>query len=218
MGDKSNEYGYIPSSPTQAEGSNTGIFEVNDVTDLLLAGQWTLEDLGKLELIETQTITSSTAQIDFTDLGTGYNVHFITINNFQPATDAQDLNFRVLVGGSVQTGASDYARAFNINYSNGTNSEDRDPDLDRLRLIPEIGTSTGELANGYLYMYNALDSSKYTFFTQHSTFISRDPHYATTFGSGSYLQSNTLSGIRFYMSFGNINETEISIYGIKEYS
>jgi len=173
-------------------------------------------DLGKLELIETKTITSSTALIDFTDLGTGYNVHFITINNFQTATDAQDLNLRVLVGGSVQTGASDYGRAFNINYSNGTNSEDRDPDLDRLRLIPEIGTSTGELANGYLYMYNALDSSKYTFLTQHSTFISRDPHYATTFGSGLFVQSNTLSGIRFYMSFGNINETEISLYGIAE--
>jgi len=28
---KSNEYGYVPSSPTQARGSNTGIFEVNDV-------------------------------------------------------------------------------------------------------------------------------------------------------------------------------------------
>jgi len=210
------KYGYKGAEPTQSFGNNTGVFDPNDINNLIADNKWTT--FGQLELIETQTITSSTAQIDFTDLGTGYNVHFITINNFQPATDSQDLNFRVLVGGSVQTGASDYGRAFNINYSNGTNSEDRDPDLDRLRLIPEIGTSTGELANGYLYMYNALDSSKYTFFTQHSTFISRDPHYATTFGSGLYVQSNTLSGIRFYMSFGNINETEISIYGIKEYS
>jgi len=173
-------------------------------------------DLGKLELIETQTITSSTALIDFEDLGTGYNVHFITVNNFHSATDSQDLNLRVLVGGSVQTGASDYGRAFNVNYSNGTNSQDKDPTLDRLRLIPEIGAFGREHANGYFYMYNALDSSKYTFFNQHSTFLSRDPFYATTFGAGSYQQSNTLSGIRFYMSSGNINETEISLYGIAE--
>ena len=53
MVDKSNEYGYVPESPTQARGSNTGIFEVNDVTDLLLAQQWS-GDFGKLQLIQTQ--------------------------------------------------------------------------------------------------------------------------------------------------------------------
>jgi len=54
MVDKSNEYGYVPSSPTQARGSNTGIFEVNDVTDLLNGRQWS-GTFGNLELIQTQT-------------------------------------------------------------------------------------------------------------------------------------------------------------------
>ena len=31
MVDKSNEYGFVPSSPTQARGANTGIFGVNDI-------------------------------------------------------------------------------------------------------------------------------------------------------------------------------------------
>ena len=173
-------------------------------------------DLGKLELIETQTITSSTAQIDFTDLGTGYNVHLITVNNLHIATDGQDLNFRVFVGGSVQTGSNDYGRAFNINYSNGGNDEDRDPTLDRLRLTPSIGGFGNEITNGYFYLYNALSSSKFTFLNQHSTFITRDPHYATTFGAGGFFHNDTLSGFRFYMSSGNINEAEISLYGIAE--
>ena len=43
MVDKSNEYGYVPSSPTQAGGSNTGVFEVNDIVDLINAGQWSLQ-------------------------------------------------------------------------------------------------------------------------------------------------------------------------------
>ena len=30
---KSNEYGYIQDGPTQASGSNSGVFEVNDVVD-----------------------------------------------------------------------------------------------------------------------------------------------------------------------------------------
>ena len=150
-------------------------------------------DQGKLELIETQTITSSTAQVDFTDLGTGYNVHLITLNNFHPATDSQDLNFRVFVGGSLQTGSNDYGRA-----------------------IPEIGAFFNEVANGYFYLYNALSNSKYTFLNQHSTYITKDPHYATTFGAGAFFHTDTLSGFRFYMGSGNINEAEISLYGIAE--
>ena len=37
---KSNEYGYIQDGPTQASGSNSGVFEVNDVTDLLNQSKW----------------------------------------------------------------------------------------------------------------------------------------------------------------------------------
>jgi hypothetical protein len=59
MVDKSNEYGFVPSSPTQARGSNTGIFEVNDVVDLLNAEQWS----GKFDtydLLGTATSTTGT--------------------------------------------------------------------------------------------------------------------------------------------------------------
>lgn len=43
MVDKSNEYGYIGASPTQSSSANTGIFEVNDVTDLLNSNQYKLQ-------------------------------------------------------------------------------------------------------------------------------------------------------------------------------
>ena len=45
-------------------------------------------DLGKLELIETQTITTSSSSIDFTTLNEStYNVHFVTFNNLQHTTN-----------------------------------------------------------------------------------------------------------------------------------
>ena len=40
MVDKSNEYGFVGASPTQTELVNTGVFEVNDVVDLINANQW----------------------------------------------------------------------------------------------------------------------------------------------------------------------------------
>lgn len=43
MVDKSNEYGYVGPIPTQTNLVNSGIFEVNDVIDLLNAGDYTLQ-------------------------------------------------------------------------------------------------------------------------------------------------------------------------------
>ena len=40
---KSNEYGYIQDGPTQSSTSNSGVFEVNDVIDLLNQGKYALQ-------------------------------------------------------------------------------------------------------------------------------------------------------------------------------
>ena len=172
-------------------------------------------DLGKLELIQTQTV-SGVAQVDFTNLG-NYNVHFFTFNNFHFGADNKDLFSRVLVGGSEQSGASDYGRAFQA-CADSYFYEDKDPDLHSLRHIPEIGSATNESLQGYIYMYNALDSSKYTFFTQQFTGIKYDSKSLSNFGAGVYQQSNVLSGIRFYTSGSpsSIASADISLYGIAE--
>ena len=48
---KSNEYGYIQDGPTQASGSNSGVFEVNDVVDLLNQSKWTLQTFSLSYLV-----------------------------------------------------------------------------------------------------------------------------------------------------------------------
>tara|TARA_Y100001938_G_C8040714_1_gene406002 strand:+ start:149 stop:778 length:630 start_codon:yes stop_codon:yes gene_type:complete len=205
------EFGYI-TSQDQSFGNNKGIFSPTDIYDLTRADKYT--NYGQLELIETQTV-SSVSQVDFTNLS-NYNVHFFTLNNFH-CDDNKDLNVRTLVGGSVQSGGSDYGRAFQA-CAPSYYYEDRDASLDRLRIIPEVGNATGECLNGYIYMYHALDNTKFTFFTTQFSAVKYDGKTLNNFGTGSYQQSNSLSGIRFYMSSGNINEADISIYGVKEYS
>ena len=79
------EYGYIPESPDQSFGNNTGIFSPNDIYDLTRADKYT--QYGQLELIQTQTVDDSDHSeeinaVDFTSLG-DYNVHFLTYNNLQ---------------------------------------------------------------------------------------------------------------------------------------
>ena len=62
-------------------------------------------DLGKLELIETQTYSSATANIDFTSIDESkYNVHFMTFNNVITSGGASpDLSVRFYESGVLET-------------------------------------------------------------------------------------------------------------------
>ena len=51
------EYGYIPEAPEQSASNNKGIFTPKDIYDLTRADKYT--NYGQLELIETQTVSSS---------------------------------------------------------------------------------------------------------------------------------------------------------------
>ena len=75
-------------------------------------------DLGKLELIETQTVTSSTAYVDFLDLG-NYNVHFLTSNNFSSTQDAEVLVPYLSNNGGTSFINSGYQQAGQVGDSNG---------------------------------------------------------------------------------------------------
>ena len=66
-------------------------------------------DLGKLELIETQTV-SSVSNINFTNLkGSTYNVHLITANDVTFTSSGNNMSIRVSNdGGSTYESGSDY--------------------------------------------------------------------------------------------------------------
>ena len=168
---------------------------------------------GSLTHIETETL-SSQSQINFDTLG-AYKVHLITFENIHTDGDNRDLFSRAKVGGSEQDGASDYSRAFQA-CAPSYFYEDADPDLHSLRHIPEIGNAANESLHGRIYMYNAVESSKMTSFTQEFTGIKYDGKTLSNYGGGTYQPKNTLSGIRFYLSAGNFTSGTVKIYGLEE--
>ena len=97
------KYGYKGAEPTQSFGNNTGVFDPNDINNLIADNKWTT--FGQLELIETQTVTSATAYVDFTNLGS-YNVHFMTVNNFKTPAGDSLMGFRLIESGVVESGIS----------------------------------------------------------------------------------------------------------------
>lgn len=216
MVDKSNEYGYVPSSPTQARGANTGIFEVNDITDLLLAEQWS-GDFGKLELIQTQT-ASAVATLDFTSIQEStYKVHFLTMNNIENSTEAYAINIQLFESGTIENG-NVYQYAIQNCRTDGSFGEGRSTGY--ASMFASADTDNAEYAGGsYVYLYNLGDSSKYSYSTFHSMagYDNGTDYGYARFGSSVLPQTSLVDGIRLISSVGggNISGT-FSLYGIAE--
>ena len=199
-------YGYLGQTPNQ-QVKNSGVFSVGDAKALTDVGQLG----GSLEHIQTKTISDDSA-VAFDDLG-NYKVHLFQWKNIH-LDDNRDQNLRVKVGGSVQSASSTYARAMQVGSS--SQDQDKDPNLDRLRLWAQTGADTGESVSGFLWMYCALDSTKYTTFNQHYAQIIYNGNFEGSFGGGAYKVNNVLSGVHFYPSSSVMRNGSISLYGLKE--
>ena len=173
-------------------------------------------DLGKLELIQTQTITPSVSTVDFTSIDESiYNVHFLTWNNVQAVSDGPTLRIQFYENGVLETGGVyDYA----VQYGNGVGAfgELRSTTASNILFGSNIGGSTSESGQGYVYFYNLGDSSKYSFTTMHSISLNADPNALFYFGSSVMHQASTVDGIRLFLDSGNIDTGTFSLYGIAE--
>ena len=171
-------------------------------------------DLGKLELIETQTYSGAVANIDFTSIQEStYNVHLLTVNNLGVTASSSQGIIQFFESGVLET-ANVYQRAWQYGNVTGVFGESKSTADDK----PFTWyTSTGDVtSNFYLYIYNAGDSSKYTFVTGQMS------KYDVTvgqmqFGSGVLPQASTVDGFRIKDSSGaNWSSYDISLYGIAE--
>ena len=212
---KSNKYGYSGVDiPTQAFQSNVGKFDPSEINELVADNNWT--QYGQLELIQTQTI--SDAVCAFTSLQeTTYNVHFFTFNDIH--FDSQtELDYRLSNDGGT-TYETGYAFGSQRGISDGSFAERRSTSQNSARLCGDIDEDSHSLINGYMYMYNAGDGTKYTYTTSHMSFIDFQDLTAVEFGGQGYLNTKRISGIKFGagVSIGSIESGTISLYGIRTY-
>ena len=208
------KYGYIgKDGPTQAVKSNAGVLTPKEHKDLIKDDKLFIP--GQLDLIESVTADDSVAYYDFDNLG-DYNVHFLTANNIQAAsTTAQNLDIRVKIGGTADAGAN-YQFAQQLGNGAGTFSESKSTGFNQFIWLPNVDNETNAAANGYAYIYNATDSTKYTYGT-FQTVIKQDIHTPRiSFGSNVFTTANQCSGLRVFMAdTGNVASGTVSLYGIR---
>ena len=207
-------YGYKGADVPQSFGNNKGVFDPSDINNLVKDDKWT--QYGQLELIETQTASSGSADIytvNFESIQESqYNVHFLTFSEGQ-SNGYQYLSLRFGNNGSYTTSGYQYARQSMLN---ATFAEDRSTSENTIR----IGSYVYRGENAYAYIYNIGDSSKYTFVT--SQMVGNAANYvgcASSFGSGVLPTASSFNNIQILRtnSVGWYG-FKASLYGIKEYS
>lgn len=209
----SNRYGYSGTvGHTQAIRSNSGVFSPNDIIDLESDNVWF--KAGQLELIQTQTASSVTT-LDFTNLGS-YNIHFLTATNLESSHNNFRWSVRFYESGVLESG-NNYKWVVRQQLDGGSNSDFNDDSHDSIPI--QLEQPTGRIAGGgYTYFYNLIDSTKYSFTTNH--------HNRSTggiiaeFGSGVMTQTSEVTGFQIsgYDSSSAAFSGTFSLYGIKEYS
>ena len=205
-------YGYLGTTPNQ-QLKNSGVFSVEEALVLQNLGELG----GSLELIEEQTISTDTSQVDFTSIKQGkYDVHLLYIINAQSDTDNKDFALRVSTSGTFQTG-SDYHRAlFELNSANSS-TESRATTASQMDITQHTGNATNEKANAYVYIYGAGNSSSMTYCTSHSTTRDNGGNFKLIFGGGAYDQAGEVDGFRIFMDgSGDIASGVFRLYGVKQ--
>src|SRR6056300_306648 len=149
-------------------------------------------DLGKLELIETKTISSASSAI-FTSLQEStYDVHLMTVNNYIASNDGVTLNIRFYESGVEESGS-----VYHYSYEYGSSGavsfgNSRSTGFSALSLSATTGNQPREVGNSVSYFYNLGNSGRYSSQTTINTNIRSDGSYIMSYGVGQLPQTSVV--------------------------
>ena len=209
----SKEYGYIGKEVTQAFFDNKGIFTPQDIIELDQENKWT--NFGQLELIQTQSASNVNA-LDFTSIQEStYNIHFITVTNFQATGSSTGGKIELFESGVIETGSVYHYYYQERDNGTGADTENRSTSSTGTGIDYDFDPATPR--NNYFYLYNAGDSTKYTFYNFMYTGMNNGGH-VYKFGGGVLPQASVVDGFRIQSSnTNNINIDSVSLYGIRTF-
>ena len=170
---------------------------------------------GSLVLIQETTVSSAVASLNLTGINSTYDVYKVVVSNMQPDTDVQQLRKRFTESGTPNT-TSNYDQAYKRFRGENTFQNTSAENQDNFGQYDSLGTGTGELYNEQFYIFNANNSSEYTFATWEATFFDWQPYTRGIAGGVVLTQTTSVDGLHFYMSSGNIASGTFKLYGLNK--
>ena len=153
---------------------------------------------GQLVQVDTETVTSAVASVTLTGIDSD-DVYMLAISNLTPATINADMKLRVTESGTASAD-SDYDRSAKMLRTDTTFSNLADTNTDGWLLSGSLNNTDGKGFGCIVYIYNANNSSEYTFTTHETAYMSED---LTTLlgiqGGGVYTQTTAVDGVNITM-------------------
>lgn len=215
MSDKN--FGYIGKKINQSFGNNKGVLGTEEINKLVEDDKFS--QYGQLELIETRTVTTSTAQLDWTDIKENiYDRHLLTYTNVSTDTANQHLVMRVSVNGGTSFTTSNYDISGDYalptgggNYYTTTN--------DWIYLSGPFGNLTHETTQGYAVLYNFGNELDYPLLTGKDIQINHSAvmQYSNNVGMKQTTQRHNAFRLYLHTISANILTGTFSLYGYKVY-
>ena len=181
---------------------------------------------GSMTLIKEVT-ASSDASISFVDgssdvvLDSTYPIYKFEFINIHASTDnssAQEFKFNMSTDGGSNYVSSGYDWMYDYYDCSGSAWEYASSNNSNMEIQRFNGNQARENTNGFLWLYNALNSTKYTFSHSHPAYLSEHGRLAHYSGGATYPVAAQVSAIKFMPQSGNFTTAQgISLYGLKEY-
>ena len=194
-----------------------------DTDELLISDAGTLKriDYSYLKsdpthvLLETQTVSSAVAQVDFTsNIDSTYKAYMLEWINVHPGNDQVSLYIRFSVGGTFQTG-TDYERLYaRIDATSGAYGYSNSDNATFIIGVNQFGNLTDESGSGRFILYDPSNTTFAKLMRGDSITVKPDG-YPELFHFGGRLDTTSaVDGIRLYMSSGNIDSGTFKLYGV----
>ena len=165
-----------------------------------------------LEQVATTTVTSAVSSVTLNGISDD-SVYKLVISDFIPSTDAQDMKIRVIESGTPNSTAN-YdiaAKLLRADTTFGNDSNTNDTSFD---CSTAIGNDTGECANWIFYIYNANNSSEFTFFTQETVQLAHTALLIGRQGGCVFTSASQVEGIQMFAGSGNIQSGTFTLYKV----
>ena len=204
---------YIGTQPNDVK-KNIGLYTPSEILQLTKDGSWG----GSLQLIDTISFSSGVSTVSATNLQEEkYDVHLVHFKNFEITTSGGgtcQTNFQLAENGTFTT--SGYQRAVQGGNSDGSTFQANSTSDSRIFNAYSTGNGNNINFSLYMYIYNAGDSSKYTFIT---TQLTKDEagEFQYQFGGGVLPTASKVTGVRAIESVGGTYDSfEVKVYGVKQ--
>jgi len=166
---------------------------------------------GQLVQVATNTVTSAVASVTLTGIDSD-DVYMVAMNNVVPVTDSTFLHLRFTESGTPNT-TSNYDRANKQLTAGASFGNASATNEDKTELTWQQSNTSSLSVQNILYIYNANNSSEYTFLTLENVGWEKSVGQSMGRAGGAvFTVTSAVDGVNIFFSSGNIASGTFTLF------